>query len=256
VSIYHDFRYHPQQVLSGSVMDWQYDHLGIFCWGVELWSPQRQAGIEEYKFIDWRREHPLEDDLLLLKWSDEALGGKGYVDWYAFEHPQLGEIELGGWDFLYAWRNPPTEFMEKEIAPFADWLVWHLLISPKMELVEASAKSLGEGAYRVRMVVQNTGWLPSYVTKKALEKKAVRGAVFEIALPEGARLEAGKLREELGQLEGRAYKPVAPAVPRTSDPTDDRLKVEWVVYAPQGGVAELTARHERAGTLSVEVELG
>jgi murein tripeptide amidase MpaA len=57
-SIYHDFRYHPQQVLSGGVMDWQYDHLGIFSWGVELWSPQRQAGIEEYKFIDWRREHP------------------------------------------------------------------------------------------------------------------------------------------------------------------------------------------------------
>ena len=72
--------------------------MGVYGWTVEIWSPQRQAGIEEYKFIDWYREHPLEDDLKLLKWSDEVLDGKGYVDWYPFEHPQLGPVELGGWD--------------------------------------------------------------------------------------------------------------------------------------------------------------
>jgi hypothetical protein len=218
----------------------------------------RASGIEEYKFIDWRREHPLEDDLKLLKWSDEVLGGKGYIDWYPFEHPQLGQIELGGWNLLYAWRNPPPEFLEKEIAPFADWLVWHLLISPRLELLEASAKSLGEGAYRVRLVVHNTGWLPSYVTKKALEKKVVRGVVCEIDLPEGATLETGKPREELGQLEGRAYKSSAPG--RGADPTEDRAKIEWVVRAPEGGVQQgcivkLTARHERAGTVFAQVKL-
>ena len=77
-------------------------------------------------------------------------------------------------------------------------LVWCLLISPRLELYEVSAKPLGEGTYRVRLVIQNTGWLPTYVTKKALEKKVVRGVVCEIELPEGATLETGKLREELG----------------------------------------------------------
>jgi murein tripeptide amidase MpaA len=252
VSVYHDFRYHPKEVITGGYDTWLYDQMGLFAWTVEIWSPQRQAGIEEYKFIDWYREHPLEDDVKMLKWSDEVLGGKGYVDWYPFDHPQLGPVELGGWDRLYAFGNPPPQFLEKEVALFPEWLVWHLLISPQLAVYEAGAKALGEAAYRVRLVVHNTGWLPTYVTKKALEKKLVRSVVCEIELPEGAELETGKQREELGQLEGRAYKA---AFPRADDATEDRAKVEWVVRAPQGGTVKVTARHERAGTVVAEVEL-
>jgi murein tripeptide amidase MpaA len=255
VSVYHGFRYHPNKVITGVFNDWMYDHLGMFAWVVEIWSAQRQAGIEDFEFIKWDREHPVEDDLKMLRWSDEKLDGKGYVDWYPFDHPQLGPVELGGWDRLYAFRNPPPQFLEKEIAPFADWLVWQLLTSPRLELYEVTAKPLGEGTYHVRLVVQNSGWLPTYVTKKALEKKLVRGVVCEIALPEGATLEAGELREELGQLEGRAYKPPAPVGFATFDPTDDRAKVEWVVRAPGGGTLEITARHERAGTVVAQVAL-
>lgn len=254
ISVYHDFKYHPKEYISGVFDDWMYDHMGVFAWTVEIWSPQRQAGITEYKFIDWYREHPVEDDLKLLRWSDEVLGGKGYVDWYPFEHPQLGTVELGGWNALYAWRNPPPEFLEKEVALFPDWLVWHLLISPKLEIYEAKVEPLSEGVYKVRLVVQNTGWLPTYITKKALEKKVVRGVIATIELPEGATLRSGKPREELGQLEGRAYKPSAASV-WNADPTDDRAKVEWVVHAPQGGVVRLTARHERAGTVRAELQL-
>ncbi len=254
ISVYHDFKYHPKEYISGVFDDWMYDHMGVFAWTVEIWSPQRQAGITDYKFIDWYREHPVEDDLKLLKWSDEVLGGRGYVDWYPFEHPQLGRVELGGWDMLYAWRNPPPEFLEKEVALFPDWLVWHLLISPKLEVYEATVEPLGDALYKVRLVVQNTGWLPTYITKKAVEKKLVRGVVAEIELPDGATLRTGKPREELGQLEGRAYKPSAVTF-WSADPTDDRAKVEWVVHAPQGGTVRLTARHERAGVVRVECPL-
>ena len=254
ISVYHDFKYHPKEYISGVFDDWMYDHMGVFAWTVEIWSPQRQAGITDLKFIDWYREHPVEDDLKLLKWSDEALGGRGYVDWYPFEHPQLGKVELGGWDMLYAWRNPPPEFLEKEVALFPDWLVWHLLISPRLEVYETTVAPLGDALYKVRLVVQNTGWLPTYITKKALEKKLVRGVIAEIELPDGATLQLGKPREELGQLEGRAYKPSAANVWNT-DTTDDRAKVEWVVHAPQGGTVRLTARHERAGVVRVECPL-
>ena len=252
VSVYHDFRYHPNEVITGGFDTWLYDQMGIFGWTVEIWSPQRQAGIKEIKFIEWFREHPLDDDLKMLRWSDEELEGKGYVDWYSFDHPQLGPVELGGWNRIYAFRNPPPQFLEKEIALFPDWLVWHLLISPRLELYEVSSKPLGDETYHVRLVVQNTGWLPTYVTKKALEKKLVRGVVCEIELPAGATLETGKLREELGQLEGRAYKST---IPYAEDATEDRAKVEWAVRSSNGGTVKLTARHERAGTVLIEVDL-
>ena len=188
----------------------------------------------------------------MLAWSEEKLGGQGYVDWYPFEHPQLGAVELGGWDAHLAFHNPPPAFLEKELALFPRWLLWHLAISPRLELLEASATPLGDGAHRVRLVVHNTGWLPTYVTKKAVQRKAVRGVVAEIELPEGATLATGKPREELAQLEGRAYQGAAPAG-WTADATDDRLKVEWVVVVPQGGEVRLLARHPRAGVVSAVV---
>ncbi|HEX7813316.1 MAG TPA: M14 family metallopeptidase [Burkholderiales bacterium] len=257
VSTYHDFRYHPKEVITGDFDSWMYDHRGVFAWTVELWSPQRQAGITDYKYIDWYREHPAEDDLKLMRWNDDALKGKGFVDWYEFDHPQLGRIELGGWNSLYTWTNPPHHLLEKEIAPFSRWLTWHALISPKLEILEASATPVGKAAWRIRLIVLNSGWLPSYVTKTARQKKFCRGVVCEIDLPEGARLETGSPREELDQLEGRAYKPAAANTwaGTSADETDDRLKVEWVVSGLRGQSVKLTARHERAGTVRAEVVL-
>src|SRR5690606_14349039 len=140
----------PKQVISGG-FDWAYEHLGIFMWAVELWAPMREAGITDYKYIDWFREHPVEDDLKMLKWNDEALGGKAYVEWYSYQHPQLGEVELGGWNDLYALTNPPPELLEKEISRFPRWLVWQALISPKLEIREASATRIGAEVYRIRL---------------------------------------------------------------------------------------------------------
>jgi murein tripeptide amidase MpaA len=254
VSVFHEFRYHPKEFVTGAFDDWAYEHQGIFGWTVEVWSPQRQAGITQYKYIDWYREHPLEDDLKMLRWSDEKLAGKGYLDWYPFEHPQLGKVELGGWNGMYAWSNPPPQFLEKEIARFPNWVIWHLLISPQLEIYQISVSNLGNGTYRIHLVVHNTGWLPTYVTEKALEKKLARGCICEIELPPGATLETGKLREELGQLEGRAYKPSAP-FRKQADPTKDRAKVEWVVRATQGGVVRLMVKCDRAGVVRKEVTL-
>lgn len=256
-SAYHEFRYHPQQIITGAMDDWLFEELGRFGWTVEMWSPHREAGIDDYKFIEWYREHPLEDDLKLLKWSDEQLNGQGYVDWFPFEHPQLGPVEIGGWNILYSFWNPPAHKLEQETARLPGWLVWHNLISPKLELLDASVEALGKDAWRIRAVAQNTGWLPTYVTKHAKDKNMVRGVVFEIELPDGAELAQGEPRVIAGQLEGRALKPSSPNGwgGQAHDITDDRCKVEWVVKGNKGSTVTLTVRHERAGRVSKALTL-
>ena len=89
ISVYEEFRYHPKQVIGG-VFDWVYDHLGMFSWVVEIWSPMREAGIKNYKYIDWFRDHPIEDDLKLYRWNVDKLGGIAHIAWKPFDHPQLG----------------------------------------------------------------------------------------------------------------------------------------------------------------------
>ena len=77
ISVYHEFRYHPKSVIGGT-FDWIYEHLGVFSWVVEIWSPMREAGIENYKYIDWFRDHAIEDDLNLFRWSEQKLGGSAH----------------------------------------------------------------------------------------------------------------------------------------------------------------------------------
>jgi murein tripeptide amidase MpaA len=255
ISIFHDFKYHPKQVITGG-FDWIYEHLGQFFWTVEIWAPAREAGITGYHYIDWYREHPPEDDLKLLRWSDRELDGAGYVDWYPFEHPQLGRVELGGWNKLASFRNPPAKFLEREVKRFPGWLTWQALTTPKLELLKTEVTALGADTWRVRLVVHNTGYLPSYVTKRALERKVVRGVVYEIALPPGAQLIAGKPRFEGKQLEGRAGKVSLQAFLPNLDITADRGQCEWTVKAAAGTRIGLVARHERAGRVSTSILLG
>ena len=248
ISTFHEFRYHPKDVSTGG-FDWIYEHLGLYKWTVEIWCPMREAGITDYKFIDWFREHPVEDDLKLLAWSDNALQGKGHVDWYPFQHPQLGAIEIGGWDKIHAFRNPQLHLLEKEIARFPDWLLWNALTSPRLELVFARCESLGLDTWRIEVGVQNTGHLPSYVSKRALERKQSRGLIGEITLPDGATLVSGQLRTHAGELEGRAYKHTLVSFWTDNTPMADRAKLQWVVRAPAGTQVQLVVRHEKAGTV-------
>ena len=254
ISIFHDFKYHPKQVITGG-FDWIYEHLGQFFWTVEIWAPAKEAGIEEYHFIEWYREHPPEDDLKMLRWSDRELGGQGYVDWYPFEHPQLGRVELGGWNRLQVFRNPPEKYREREVKRFPKWLTWQALTTPKLEVFRTDVQRLGEDTWRVRLAVANSGYLPSYVTKRALERKVTRGVVYEIELPAGASLIAGKRRVEGTQLEGRASKPSLQAFLPNPDLSGDRGQCEWTIRATPGTTVTAVARHDRAGRVRVPLEL-
>lgn len=255
VSIFHDFKYHPKEVITGT-QDWLYEHLGALFWTVEIWAPNKEAGIKDYDWIHWYRDHPPEDDLKLLKWSDEQCAGLAHVDWYPFEHPQLGPVELGGWDRLNFWRNPPPHLREREAARFPKWLTQIGLTLPKLELLHATAEPLGDERWRVRLAVANAGYLPSHVTKRAVERKTSRPCVFELDLPETATLEMGARRIEGPHLDGHAAKQSLQAFLPSKELTADRAQAEWVVKAPVGTLLQLSAHAGRAGRVRASVKLG
>jgi murein tripeptide amidase MpaA len=254
ISTFHDFKYHPKEIITGT-QDWMYEHLGALYWVVEIWAPNKEAGITDYDWIHWYRDHPPEDDLKLLKWSDEQCGGRAHVDWYPFRHPQLGEVELGGWDKMNYWRNPPPHLREREAARFPAWLMQLGLSLPKLEVLRAEVRALGPDTWRVRFAVANAGYLPSYISKRALERKTARGVVFQIHLPPGTRLASGCERVEGAQLEGHAPKTSLQAFLPSRELTGDRAVAEWIVNAPTGTRLALTATADRAGTVRTEVTL-
>ena len=161
-------------------------------------------------------------------------------------------MELGGWDLVRFWFNPPFSRLEEELRPHRDFALFLALTSPLLDVRSFESSAVGDGAYRLRLVLENTGWLPTSVTQKAIERMAVRPIEVSLELPEGARVASGKEREEIGQLEGRAEE-------RSllwwglDHSTSDRAQVEWVVEASAGTRIGVVARHERAGTVRAEL---
>ncbi len=256
ISIFHDFRYHPEEDIKGT-FDWAYEHLGIFLWVIEYWAPHRAAGVEPKNYTDWLFDHDADDSLKVFQYFDKVSPNEAHVDWYSFEHPELGTVELGGWDVLKSFTNPPLHLLEKELEPFPDWFVSLALMSPLLQLHSAQAEKIGEGRYLVRMVAENTGYLPTSGSEMAKKAKVAREVVAEIELPKGATLLRGKRWEEVGHLTGRNAMIALPVFIGTGfDPSDgasDRVKYEWLVEAPAGTSVTVRARQDRSGSVEAIV---
>jgi hypothetical protein len=120
----------------------------------------------------------VEKELKLMAFNDEHLGGAAFVDWEPFDHPQLGPVEIGGWTHMYMFRNPPpvsmakTEeakgFLQETIHTNCLFTLQHAACTPLIAIEETTAESLGDGLYKVTATVANTGFLPTFMTERAL----------------------------------------------------------------------------------------
>ncbi len=259
VSTFHDFLYHPKEVTTGAFDDWMYDHLGVFTYTIELWDLPTEAGVKERKFMDWFRSHPHEEDAMILKWVDEH-APDGYVSWQPFDHPQLGPLELGGYNVMYTWRNPPASSMGAEAVRHVPYMLALGEMLPHLEIQRCSLQPLGElqqdgsRRYHLDLVVENSGFLPTYTSQQAQKRRAARPVRVELDLPPGALLLTGQARRELGHLEGRSNKMDVDVIWAAS-PTDNRARLEWFVQGMPGQVVKVNILSERAGNLSTEITL-
>ena len=253
VSVFHDFKYHPKQNITGVSNDWLYENQGIFGYVIELWDIVGRATEKfDRKFIDWMRDHPHEDDVKIFEWILANGPKDGYVDWYEFDHPQLGKVELGGTNAMYTWRNPPHALMGEEAERNVPYV--HALgeMLPRLSLHTLKATPLGNDTWHLNLVVENTGYFPTY-TNTMSKKRGIRPVRVELELPEGAEFVQGTQKTELGHLEGRASR--GGIFGMGGNGTDNRARAEWVIRAPGQGGVQVNVISERAGTLHTEVPL-
>ena len=246
-SVYEDFTWDKSETMSGASDDWAYEHLGVFGWTTEYWDIVHAATGTKQSTHFWYTGPTDAEALAVLRWCDEH-HPDGHVDWYEFEHPQLGLLELGGWNDLTTWTNPPAHLLRDEVAAHADFAVHQALCSPRIEIVHQRVASLGDDTWRVDVGVANTGWLPTQVSALAAKEHLVLPLTVELS---GGVVVDGPARREFGQLEGRA----ALRFRRGHDGTPDRTLATFVVRAPAGTALIATAAHPRAGRAEVTVPL-
>jgi murein tripeptide amidase MpaA len=231
--------------------DFGYDHYGWFGFTVELWDAPTEAGIKKEDYVRWFKWHSPEDDYQLMQWNDQALSSDGFVPWQPFDHPQLGAVELGGWKFKSVWQNAPAQYLPELCEKQLQFAIAHTLYSPRLALARAEVKAQGETIFQIVVQWENQGFLPTYTSQKALERKAVRPIEVVLTLPESVTLISGSLKQEIPHLEGRSNK----AFSSLAAGIDYRHHLQWVVKGPKGAVIEVTAYAERAGTVQTTLTL-
>ncbi len=110
---------------------------------------------------------------------------------------------------------------------------------------------LGDDQWRVEVGLANTGWLPTDVSQRARKERLVKPIVVELT-GDGLTVIDKPARREVGQLDGRA----ALRFKRRHDGTPDRVLVAWTVVAEEGAIANIVAKHDRSGQVSVTCPLG
>lgn len=135
----------------------------------------------------------------LLAFSDQQLNGGGFVDWAAYDHPTLGAVEIGG-AVPFASNTPPAEMIKGLLE---GQLPWVFTLSEKMariSIAKAEATGMGSGLYRIKVWVENTGYLP-YPTAMGLRNTRITPVVVTLDGSDYEILE-GKKRNLIKSLPG------------------------------------------------------
>lgn len=245
-SVFEDYTFDKSQTMSGASDDWAYEHLGIFGWTTEFWDVVHAATGHRQSPHFWYLGPTPDDQLAVLRWSD-AHHPEMFVPWYPFDHPQLGRVELGGWNEMCTWDNPPLGRLAAEVEGHADFAVVQALAAPGIDVLHTRVAALGADAWRVEVGVGNTGWLPTYVSQHAKNEHLVLPLVATLS---GATVVGGPARVELGQLEGRMQL----GLPSGAG-SPDRALASWVVQAAAGTDVTVEVSHPRAGTRQVTLAM-
>jgi murein tripeptide amidase MpaA len=257
VNIFEGFNYqNPPAPLPGSFTEWSYEHLGLYSYATELWDAAKNVGIEkkEKEYARYWLTVSEEDQVKLLKWNDEELNREGFEDWVAYQHPQLGEVEIGGWNIKYTLQNPPVQALEGELHGNMLFSLEQAAASPKIEITDEKVEKLGEDLYKVTINIRNTGYLPTFLSEKAKEKNQVREITVEL-VGEQVEVMQGKAKQKIGHLEGYGKMPQTLffGIPNA----ESQKSVSWIVRTAESATSLLTvqAKSTKAGNVTKTISL-
>ena len=249
-SVYEDFTWDKSDTMSGAADDWAYEHIGVFSWTTEFWDVISKATDHRSSTYIWYEGPTVEEELAVIAWLEANAPGHVHP-WRAFDHPQLGSVEIGGMDDFRVWTNAPSPVLRAEVAPHSEFAIHQAMLSPKLEIIHTRVQPLGNDTWRVEAGIANTGWLPTHVTQLAAKNNLCLPGWVEVT---GATTVAGPAREQFGNLAGRSAQRLTGGI--RNDGTPDRHLHAWVVRGAAGTTVTVTAFHERAGTATAAVTLG
>jgi hypothetical protein len=244
-------------VRHGVFIDWSYVHQGLFSVTTELWT--MEPFVNEMGWGDIPRDKPLfaipgrynRPDVLaaVLKWldahrGDPSLSGEGFMEWRTYQHPTLGEVEVGGFTRYWLRNPPPGPFLQEVVEDQAEFAVVRGLLTPMVKIQDVAVEEgEGPGEWVVSATVANEGYLDT-----SMEQARRTG----VAKPDRVTLELGEgaTTEDPSTVEFNFMRGT-----RESGFVS-LYRASWTVRGSVGSRLSILLRSEKGGMDQREVVLG
>jgi Zinc carboxypeptidase len=171
----------------------------------------------------------------LLAFNDKELKGNGFIDWKPFDHPTLGQVEIGG-IVPFATTTPPTGMIEKLLKGQVPWTFELVKRLSHIKIAKTHVDFLGSGVYRVKAWIENSGAIP-YPTAMGKRNRRITPVIVSLK-GTGMQIMEGKKRsliESIGSL--------------------GTEMVQWVVKMKKPGKLQVTAHTATSWSDSTQVVL-
>lgn len=179
-------------------------------------------------------DHP---DADLLKWCDGALKGQGFVPWTKFQHPALGEVEIGGFA-PFVRTLPPPERMVKPVQLAADFYISLMQRLGGVSILETRVEALDDSLYAVTLYLANPGRFPTSTAQGRRSRNAWPITV-KLEMEKGQSLFSGRPIEKVDALGA----------------SGGVRKLEWTIRGPRGSAVGIRAESPRLGAAQAQVTL-
>lgn len=243
-------------IFAATIIDWAYEHQGIPGFTPELWDLYGRAGVK----MDWHKarkltsREKLEREFKVLEFNDRELAGEGFIEWHEYEHPQLGKVEIGGYNPKYFKQNPPHRLLKQECHKMTMFLLAHAKALPKIVIEELVVENIEKDIYSLEMLVANHGFLPTNLTNRGKNKKIIEQDKIILKLSEEMELISGKKEMDIGYLPG--YFNAQGDYNRSDGYNDGCKRVKYLIKASSSGSEiEIEINSQKGGIITRKITL-
>lgn len=169
-----------------------------------------------------------EKDKALLAYSEKEFEGKGFVNWQKYNHPTLGEVEIGGY-IPYLGSTPKSELIDSLCKVQLPWLLQLSKKLPDFGIAGEKVTDLGAGVYKLEVFIENKGYLPYPI---AMGERNSQPAPVVVILDGEIEFLEGTPRKPLGSIGGNQVKKLT-WVLKCEKKASVSVKIESVVFGTE-----------------------
>ena len=246
---------------AGSMLEWGYFQFGVPTFSANLWSlreeeqrtppvkmkREEQSGTAQTppmdrqammrQFMERSRPSPQTqssgNDEKWLKWIDEKNNGEGFVKWTKFNHKQLGEVEIGGFE-PYLRINPSVDQIPELSKSHAEFALYLASQFAEITMDKPEVKKMSSDLFELKVKIHNNGQFP-YATAMGQRTRNINSIMLKLKFEDDQKMNlfGGSKRYDTPSLEAGSEK-----------------EFKWIILSPPGKKIEVTLWASNGGGTS------